>query len=94
MLTRFNEDDVSDKPNYVRIRPKLSNLEISELDTAYRNGLRSLMRVDRFIEKASELLRREGEMDNTASCSTAKLGTPGGVAVWAPRCGCSAKPVS
>jgi N-acetylglucosamine-6-sulfatase len=61
----FNEDDVSDKPNYVRNQPKLSNSDIAELDTAYWNGLRSLVRVDRFIEKASELLRREGEMDNT-----------------------------
>src|SRR5215208_1019484 len=31
----------------------------------YRNGLRSLMRVDRFIGDASDLLRRKGEMDNT-----------------------------
>jgi N-acetylglucosamine-6-sulfatase len=61
----FNEDDVSDKPEHIRKRPKLSSSDISELDTAYQNGLRSLMRVDRFIEKASELLRREGEMDNT-----------------------------
>lgn len=61
----FNEDDVSDKPNYIRKRPKLSSSDIYELDTAYQNGLRSLMRVDRFIEEASELLRREGEMDNT-----------------------------
>ena len=61
----FNEDDVSDKPKLIRKQPKLSSSDISEIDTAYRNGLRSLMRVDRFIEKASELLRREGEMDNT-----------------------------
>src|SRR5215212_932664 len=61
----FNEDDVSDKPKHIRKRPKLSSSEISELDTAYGNGLRSLMRVDRFIQEASELLRREGEMDET-----------------------------
>jgi N-acetylglucosamine-6-sulfatase len=61
----FNEDDVSDKPKHVQKRPELSNSDIYELDTAYQNGLRSLMRVDRFIQVASELLRREGEMDNT-----------------------------
>lgn len=61
----FNEADVSDKPSYVRSLPKLSKRKISELDRGYRNGLRSLMRVDRFIGKASELLRRRGEMDNT-----------------------------
>ena len=61
----LNEDDVSDKPEHIRKQPKLSSSDIYELDTAYQNGLRSLMRVDRFIEEASEMLRREGEMDNT-----------------------------
>ena len=61
----FNEDNVSDKPSDVRRLSKLSNSEISELDRDYRNGLRSLMRVDRFIGDASDLLRRKGEMDDT-----------------------------
>jgi N-acetylglucosamine-6-sulfatase len=61
----FNEKDVSDKPATVSNLPRLSASEISELDRGYRNGLRSLMRVDRFIGDASELLRRKGEMRNT-----------------------------
>jgi N-acetylglucosamine-6-sulfatase len=60
----FNEDSVADKPAYLR-NPKLSRAEISELDMSYRKGLRSLMRVDRFIGNASDLLRRKGEMDKT-----------------------------
>jgi N-acetylglucosamine-6-sulfatase len=60
----FNEDSVADKPAYLR-NPKLSESEISQLDRDYRNGLRSLMRVDRFIGNASDLLRRKGEMDDT-----------------------------
>ena len=60
----FNEDSVADKPAYLR-NPRLSGSEISELDQSYRKGLRSLMRVDRFIGSASDLLRRKGEMDNT-----------------------------
>jgi arylsulfatase A-like enzyme len=60
----FNEGSVADKPAYLR-NPKLSSSEISELDRGYRNGLRSLMRVDRFVGKASDLLRRKGEMDDT-----------------------------
>ena len=60
----FNEDSVADKPAYLR-NPKLSGSEISELDRDYRNGLRSLMRVDRFVGNASDLLRRKGEMDET-----------------------------
>lgn len=61
----FNEDEVSDKPDYVSDLPSLSKKKINKLDSAYRNGLRSLMRVDRFIADASDLLRRKGEMNNT-----------------------------
>jgi N-acetylglucosamine-6-sulfatase len=61
----FNEDDVRDKPDYVADLPPLSKKKISKLDQNYRNGLRSLMRVDRFIGNASDMLRRKGEMDNT-----------------------------
>jgi N-acetylglucosamine-6-sulfatase len=61
----FNEDDVRDKPSNVSDLPRLSNAEVSQLDQDYRNGLRSLMRVDRFIGNASDLLRRKDEMGNT-----------------------------
>ena len=60
----FNEDSVADKPAYLR-KPKLSGSEISEMDRNYRKGLRSLIRVDRFVGRASDLLRRKGEMDTT-----------------------------
>jgi N-acetylglucosamine-6-sulfatase len=60
----FNEDNVADKPAYLR-NPRLSGSEISGLDKSYRKGLRSLMRVDRFVGRASDLLRRKGEMDRT-----------------------------
>ena len=61
----FNEDNVLDKPAYLRNRPPLSDAEVAQMDQEYRRGLRSLMRVDRFIGSASDLLRRKGEMDNT-----------------------------
>jgi N-acetylglucosamine-6-sulfatase len=61
----FNERDVSDKSLNIRALPKLSSSDVSQLDQDYREGLRSLMRVDRFIGDASTLLKREGEMDNT-----------------------------
>jgi N-acetylglucosamine-6-sulfatase len=63
--TAFNEDNVSDKPSNIRELPKLSSSQISELDRGYRDGLRSLMQVDRFIGEASDLLRCKGEMDDT-----------------------------
>ncbi len=61
----FNEDDVSDKPAAVRNLPALSDSDIAKLDTQYREGLRSLMRVDRFINDAAALLESTGEMSNT-----------------------------
>jgi N-acetylglucosamine-6-sulfatase len=61
----FDEGDVSDKPSYVSERPKPSSSDIADLDRKYRKGLRSLMRVDRFIGRASELLRGKGEMRDT-----------------------------
>ena len=61
----FNEKNVGDKPDYVRRLPRLSKKKISRLDQDYRNGLRSLMRVDRFVADATDLLRRRGELSNT-----------------------------
>jgi N-acetylglucosamine-6-sulfatase len=61
----FNEADVSDKPSNVSNLPPLSEEEVAQMDQDYANGLRSLMRVDRFVQKASDLLRSKGEMDNT-----------------------------
>lgn len=61
----FNERDVSDKPKKVRNAPRLSNAEVRKMDGDYRNALRSLGRVDRFIGDAVDTLRRHGELDNT-----------------------------
>ena len=61
----FNEADVSDKPSYVGNLPRLSDAEVTQMDQDYADGLRSLMRVDRFIARASDLLRSKGEMGNT-----------------------------
>jgi arylsulfatase A-like enzyme len=61
----FNETDVSDKPSYVSNLAPLSDAEIAQMDQNYANGLLSLMRVDRFIASASDLLRSKGEMGNT-----------------------------
>jgi N-acetylglucosamine-6-sulfatase len=61
----FNEADVSDKPSYVSDLPQLTEEEVAQMDQDYANGLRSLMRVDRFIQRASDLLRSKGEMGNT-----------------------------
>jgi N-acetylglucosamine-6-sulfatase len=64
-IPSFNEADVSDKPSYVSDLPKLPEKKVAQMDQDYANGLRSLMRVDRFIRKASDMLRSKGEMGNT-----------------------------
>jgi hypothetical protein len=43
----------------------LTDAEVAQMDRANANGLSSLMRVDRFVGSASDLLRNKGEMDNT-----------------------------
>ena len=61
----FNEGEVDDKPPYVSNLSPLSDAEVAQLDSDYANGLRALMRVDRFIARTSDLLRSKGEMRNT-----------------------------
>jgi N-acetylglucosamine-6-sulfatase len=61
----FNEADVSDKPPQISALPALSESDVARIDQNYANGLRSLMRVDRFVGRASDMLRSKGEMDNT-----------------------------
>ncbi len=61
----FNEDNVSDKPANLRDLAPLTDADITQMDQDYTNGLRSLMRVDRFVASASDLLRSKGEMRNT-----------------------------
>jgi N-acetylglucosamine-6-sulfatase len=61
----FNEDDVSDKPSHIQSLPQFTDAEVADMDEDYRDGLRSLMRVDRFIGQASAMLRNKQEMANT-----------------------------
>ena len=61
----FNERDVSDKPQRIRDLPLMGSDEIRKMDQDYRNALRSLGRVDRFIGAAVDVLRKRGELDNT-----------------------------
>src|SRR5829696_2489286 len=61
----FNEVDVTDKPSSVRNLAQLSDEGVATMDQNYADGLRSLMRVDRFIGDASALLKSKSEMRNT-----------------------------
>lgn len=61
----FNEEDVSDKPEWVRDKPLLTQDEIDEMDEWYRNRLRTLQAVDEMVRDVVETLEETGQLDNT-----------------------------
>ena len=61
----FNEEDVSDKPSWVRSQPRLRSEQITRIDEVYRNRLRMMLAVDEMISGLIEALRESGELENT-----------------------------
>jgi arylsulfatase A-like enzyme len=61
----FNEEDVSDKPGWVRDNPTLDGERISPMQDLYRERLRSMLAVDEMVGSLVEELDRLGELDNT-----------------------------
>lgn len=61
----FNEEDISDKPDWISWRPLLSDETIAEIDTYRRNHLLTLISLDRAIGKIMIELKNSGELDNT-----------------------------
>ena len=61
----FNEADVSDKPEYIRDLPLLSQQEKDEIDFLYQKRLRSLQSVDEGLVALVNTLKANGQLDNT-----------------------------
>lgn len=61
----FNEDDVSDKPAWVRALPKLSADQIQKIDDLYRHRRQSLLAVDEMVQNIVFTLQSTGQLDNT-----------------------------
>jgi arylsulfatase A-like enzyme len=61
----FNETDVSDKPDYIRLRPSLTAQTIRQLDHNYVLRLRSLQAVDDAIGAMVDALKAAGQLENT-----------------------------
>jgi arylsulfatase A-like enzyme len=61
----YDEADVSDKPAFVRNRPRLSQAYRDRIDSWYPRRLESLQAVDEGIEQIVNTLAETGELDNT-----------------------------
>ena len=61
----YNEEDVSDKPAYIRNRSLLTPDEQASIDEDYRNRARSLQALDEGIEAIVDALEANGQLDNT-----------------------------
>lgn len=61
----FNEDDVGDKPRFVRNTPQLTDEQIDALDKLQRFRLRSMRAVEDLLGKLLQALSDSGQMDRT-----------------------------
>jgi N-acetylglucosamine-6-sulfatase len=70
----FDEEDVSDKPPFIRHMPRISSARMRRLERSYRCRLASLLAVDRGVKGILRALRRSGELDNTVLVFTSDNG--------------------
>jgi N-acetylglucosamine-6-sulfatase len=61
----FNEDDVRDKPAFVRRNPPLSGPEIDDLDRLQRFRLRSMRAVEDLVGQLLQALTETGQIERT-----------------------------
>lgn len=62
----FNEQDVEDKPSFIRRLPRLGRERIEDIRRQHGCALAAMRGVDRGVEKIIEQVRRSGEMRKTA----------------------------
>jgi N-acetylglucosamine-6-sulfatase len=74
MPPSFNELNVSDKPSFIRDRPRLTTDVIARLKERYRCRLAALRAVDRGVGRIVGALRHEHELANTAIVFTSDDG--------------------
>jgi N-acetylglucosamine-6-sulfatase len=61
----FNEDDVSDKPPWIRSLPKLSDNQIAQIDTRQENRAETLQALDDLVEGVVNKLQSARVLNNT-----------------------------
>jgi N-acetylglucosamine-6-sulfatase len=64
-LPSFNEEDVSDKPGWVKSSAPFNEQNISKMDEQYRDMARSVKDVDDMVGTIVEALWETGELGNT-----------------------------
>ncbi|HEY0512798.1 MAG TPA: sulfatase [Thermoanaerobaculia bacterium] len=70
----FDEPDVSDKPNHIRNRPRLSPAERLHVTATYRACLASLLAVDDLVERLVKVLDETGQLGRTVIVFTSDNG--------------------
>jgi N-acetylglucosamine-6-sulfatase len=61
----FNEEDVSDKPSWIRDLDRISDQQAFIIDAYHRQRLRSMLAVDEMVASLIEELEAAGELENT-----------------------------
>jgi N-acetylglucosamine-6-sulfatase len=61
----FNEEDISDKPPWIRGRPRLSAKQIGQIDALHEDRVESLQALDDLVEGVVQKLKTAGVLDNT-----------------------------
>jgi len=61
----FNEQDVSDKPEYIRNLPQLTAKDKASIDRLFAGRLRMLQAVDEMVANLVQTLEENGQLDNT-----------------------------
>jgi N-acetylglucosamine-6-sulfatase len=70
----FNEQDVSDKPLWVRNTQLRTPTQIAQLDELYRRRLQSMLAVEDLVERLIETLKAARQLGNTYIVFTADNG--------------------
>ena len=70
----FDEEDVSDKPAFVRALPPLDARTVAGIRRNYRSQLESLLAVDDMVGRIVDALEFSGELDNTVLVFTSDNG--------------------
>ena len=61
----FNEQDVSDKPRWVRSLPRLTGSDIARINKVYADKRRSMLAVEDMVQQVLDALAAQGQLENT-----------------------------